>query len=172
MRRRLYACWALACAWTFPLSGQTAEPLIQLSDRGSFAYNLGEAYTEGSGPYAGEITAGEDDAIVIELRYNVPIEVRLVGATATNQLALRQANGTVTTVRVLCAWADLDAPVSQRAYSSFPCYASGMSGPPAPPAGITKRVALRVWATTLPAPQGSVPAGFYNGSAYFRVDAR
>jgi hypothetical protein len=164
----LHACAAAALA--APLAGQS-EPIIQLSDHSFLDYNVSEAYPQGIGPFTGEIV-GADQPIVMELRYNVPVQVRLVGATTNDRLALRQANGAVTTVTVLCSWSDPDLPANQRTWNSFPCYASGTAGPPAPTPGVVRRVLLRTFAVTLPAAQGTAAAGFYSTSVFFRVDAR
>lgn len=164
----LHACAAAALA--APLAGQS-EPIIQLSDHSLLEYNLSEAYPQGLGPFTGEIAAA-DDPIVMELRYNVPVQVRLVGVATNDRLALRQANGAVTTVTVVCSWSDPDLPANQRTWNSFPCYASGTAGPPAPTPGVVKRVLLRTFAVALPTAQGTAAAGFYSSSAYYRVDAR
>lgn len=164
----LHAC--AAAALVAPLAGQ-AEPIIQLSEHSFLDYNLSEAYPQGLSPFTGEIVAS-DDPIVMELRYNVPVLVRLIGATADNRLPLRQATGSVTMVAVLCSWSDPDLPAHQRTWNPFPCYASGTAGPPAPTAGVVRRVLLRTYAVALATAQGTAAAGFYSTAAYFRVDAR
>lgn len=169
MIRHLLVAAAFACS-ADALGAQTS-PLIELTDHAAMGYDLSAAYPDGLGPFTNEIVAG-DDAIAVELRYNVPVEVRLIGATATGQLSLRQASGATTTVRLFCSWADLDLPLNQRTFTQFPCYASGTAGPAAPAAGLTKRVLLRVTAVTIATPQGTAAAGHYSGTAYFRVDAR
>jgi hypothetical protein len=163
----IQAC--LAAVLAAPLASQT-EPIIELSEHGFRSYDLSEAYPQWVGPLPGEVNAG--GAITMELRYNVPVEVRLVGATSDGRLPLRQANGAVTTIALHCSWSDPDAPASQRTWNVFPCDSSGTAGPPTPPAGTVMRVFVRAFATALPTTQATAAAGFYSNSVYFRVDAR
>lgn len=155
---------ALAVAVAAPCPAQ-----VQFADR-SAGEHVATAYLPDGAVFPGGAVDGAlAPELVREVTFSRPVDVQLVGVTASSQLTLRNAQGQTMTARVRCFWAD--AATGARAWVEFNCFRAGAGAPAPAPGGSARTVVLRAYVTVDAAQTSAARAGRYSGSASFRVDA-